>query len=372
MLHIFRAGRQIATDGRVIEFTEAHLATCAASYDPAKHEAPIVVGHPKTDAPAYGWVRGLNAAGSDLSAEAHQVNPEFAELVRQGAFKKISASFYEPDCPRNPVPGAYYLRHVGFLGAQPPAVKGLRTPQFAEEQGGVIEFSDWGHETSASLWRRLRDWFIGQFGVEKADAVIPDWMVESLREAADRKPDTVANSFADPPTHIGDDMDIKKQQELEAENARLKGDLEKANADKAAADARFAEEETRRAMAAAEQAHQANAQFADGLVKAGKLLPAHQAGLVAFMDALAPAAAIEFTEGSVAKSISPADWLRGFLDALPKQVDYSERAAGKVVNREDPQAIAAAAAEFQESEAKAGRTVSIAQAVYHITRGPAR
>jgi len=40
------------------------------------------------------------------------------------------------------VPGVYYLRHVGFLGAQPPAVKGLRPIELAEGEPGVIHFSE--------------------------------------------------------------------------------------------------------------------------------------------------------------------------------------------------------------------------------------
>ena len=68
----------------------------------------------------------------------------FAETVAAGRFKKIFASFYSPDAPANPVPGVYYLRHVGFLGAQPPAVTGLRSPEFADNEAGVVEFADWG------------------------------------------------------------------------------------------------------------------------------------------------------------------------------------------------------------------------------------
>ena len=41
-------------------------------------------------------------------------------------------AFTPPDHPSNPVPNAYYLRHVGFLGAQPPAVKGLGEARFAD------------------------------------------------------------------------------------------------------------------------------------------------------------------------------------------------------------------------------------------------
>ena len=143
-LHIFKPGRQTAMSGVTLEFSESDLEASARAYDPAKHEAPIVVGHPKHDAPAYGWVKSLAAGADGLNAEPHQVDANFAELVAAGRYKKISASFYLPDAPNNPVPGVYYLRHVGFLGAQPPAVKGLKQAEFADAEDGIVEFGDWG------------------------------------------------------------------------------------------------------------------------------------------------------------------------------------------------------------------------------------
>jgi hypothetical protein len=37
--------------------------------------------------------------------------------------------------------GVYDLRYVGFLGAQPPSVKGLRPIELTDGEQGVIEFS---------------------------------------------------------------------------------------------------------------------------------------------------------------------------------------------------------------------------------------
>lgn len=48
---MFKSGRQIAMNGAVLEFSESDLAASARAYDPALHEAPIVIGHPKHDAP---------------------------------------------------------------------------------------------------------------------------------------------------------------------------------------------------------------------------------------------------------------------------------------------------------------------------------
>lgn len=142
-LHIFKPGTHVAMSGQTLNFSEADLAATCAAYDPAKHEAPLVVGHPQHDLPAYGWVESLRFSEGRLDATPAQVNPDFADMVAAGAFKKISASFYSPDAPQNPVPGVYYLRHVGFLGAQAPAVKGLRNPKFADAaEEGVISFEE--------------------------------------------------------------------------------------------------------------------------------------------------------------------------------------------------------------------------------------
>ena len=47
----------------------------------------------------------------------------------------MSASLYPPKHKSSPKPGASYLKHVGFLGAAAPGVKGLGTVSFAECEG---------------------------------------------------------------------------------------------------------------------------------------------------------------------------------------------------------------------------------------------
>ena len=179
-LQIFKPGRHTALSGASLVFSESDLAASAAAYDPAVFKAPIVVGHPKIADPAYGWISALSFADGALEASPEQVDPAFAEIVEAGRFKKISAAFYAPEAPNNPVPGVYYLRHVGFLGAAAPAVKGLRSPEFADAEEGIVEFSEWDDVTNASLWRSIREWLIGKFGQDEADKVIPGYQVSSL------------------------------------------------------------------------------------------------------------------------------------------------------------------------------------------------
>ncbi len=141
-IHLFRAGIHRASDGSLYTVTDTHLAASAAGYNPALHEAPLVIGHPKHAAPAYGAVGRLAFAAPDLYAHPCNVEPSFAELVRAKRFSRVSASFYVPSSPDNPKPGVYYLRHVGFLGAQAPALKGLKPVDWGEQKSGVIEVEE--------------------------------------------------------------------------------------------------------------------------------------------------------------------------------------------------------------------------------------
>jgi hypothetical protein len=142
-LAIFKPGRHIANSGVTLDFSDADLAAMAAAYDPAIHHAPLVLGHPKTDDPAYGWTRALEFSDGLLKAAVDAVDATFAEWVNAGLYKKLSAAFYPPDSPNNPVPGVYYLRHIGFLGAHPPAIKGLPEPQFNDDPDFItLDFAE--------------------------------------------------------------------------------------------------------------------------------------------------------------------------------------------------------------------------------------
>lgn len=368
-LHIFKPGRHTAMSGATLQFSEATLKAAALAYDPARHEAPLVVGHPRHDLPAYGWVQSLQYSdGADghepgLYALPAQVNPDFADMVAAGAFKKISASFYAPDAPNNPAPGQYYLRHVGFLGAQAPAVKGLQPPKivnYSDAEAGVLTFGEWDDVDNASLWRGLRDWFIGKFGQAEADTVIPGYKVQSLeqgaqdelREAqAESPPEAVgispaASAFADPAFPSPEPPATSEEKSaLEAENARLRAEL------------------ARQRQAAVHQDHIA---FCEGLVSQG-FAPAWREFTVAMLDHFA-AEPLEFGEGDERKPML--DTFKSFLKGLPPAVRLGEQVTSgqgaETVDFSDPESIAAAAHAYQVQAEQAGRPVPYAHAVAQV------
>ena len=287
-IEIFRAGRHTDDAGTVHSFSEADVDGMAASYNPALREAPLTVGHPKDNLPAYGWVKSVerNADGV-LAITPHNVEPQFAEMVAAKRFPKRSASFYPPNSPNNPTPGKWYLRHVAFLGAQPPAIAGLKDIQFSEDDaGGAVSFSE---------------------------------------------PVT-----AEPSSQESEDM----SKELEEKLAKAQKDLDAANAATAAANATAAaatKKATDAEAQAASFAEKARADrkagfvsFAESQVKTGTLLPKDKDMAVATLDALADAAPVEFAEGDATRKVSPAQWLQDLISNGKPAVSFGEFAGGKL------------------------------------------
>lgn len=312
-IEIFKAGKRYDANGKLIEITTDQLKQTAETYNPEFHEAPLVIGHPKTNNPAWGWVKALFLDGDVLKAEVDEVDAEFSEMVKSGKFKKVSAAFYLPDSPNNPHKGVLSLRHVGFLGAMPPAVKGLKQVEFAEDDG-FVEFSDWGQ---ASLFARMREWIIGKFGIEEADKALPHFEVEWLKEDAMREqikkqveaeitPEPIFNEPQQPEGETG--MTPEEIEALKAENEKLKAEKAQAEAEKA------------ESQLAAEKA--GNAEFCEGLVKAGKLAPVVKTQMVQALDAISDMKAgkePEFNEGEDVLSV-----FKSALSASPKIIEFSE------------------------------------------------
>ena len=372
-VHIFKPGRWTTMAGETIEFSEADLRATAAAFNPSVSKAPFVLGHPATDDPAQGWVAGLVATSRGLFATPAQVDPVFAEAVNAGRYGTVSAKFYRPTDASNPVPGVWYLRHVGVLGAQNPALKGLDDPAFADQadDGCVsfaegVAFSEWDDMTNAGLWRRVRDWLIGDKGLAVADEVIPGHLVQSLEQGAqdEMRQTYEARSESLPAfseTNPLPENTVTPEQKaaLEAENTQLKAQLAQVKADEA--------------KALAEKTHTANVAFCEGLASQAKLLPAHQALAVATLDHLAALAEpVQFGEGDAKGSLL--DGFKAYLAEQPAQVAFGEhatngRAAGAAVDLNDAEAISEKATAYQAQAEREGQSLSHAQAVAQVVRG---
>lgn len=399
-LPILPAGRHTALDGRPVEFTEAILQEIVETYDPALHEAPLVIGHPKLNGPAYGWAKSLEMRDGMLYAEPHQVVPEFAEAANRKMYKKRSASVYLPDSPGNPVPGKHYLRHIGFLGAMPPAIKGIpdTAMEFAEDDGALaLEFAELPYAVSGitDIFRRMRDYFVEREGAERADQIIPTWQLLSIEEDARRRLDEAKPL----PTAFAESSDVDATgaaaalaAESDAVAATAVSDTDGPAATAAPTDQpnhqestmsaeereqQLATRESKVAQREAEITAQLAAEkrkevteFAEVLVTDGKLLPRQKLPVVELLLNL-PAAPLEFAEGDQTVSKGGEDVLRELLSSLPKQVDFAEKSrnSGGNLDLDDANAIADRATAYQTEQRTAGREISISQAVQHVTKG---
>lgn len=131
-LNIGRTGKFTAMKGQKVEFTAERFDRIAGAYDPKKKKAPLVFGHPSLNAPAFGWVTQLRRLGDFLQAKFEKVPEAVKKAVDDGHYKYFSMAL-----------DGDKLRHVGLLGAVPPAIDGLGDAAFSE--GGellTIEFSE--------------------------------------------------------------------------------------------------------------------------------------------------------------------------------------------------------------------------------------
>lgn len=315
-IEIFRPGTFTAMNGKNFTFTAQAVRELADTYNPSFADAPLVVGHPKLTSPRFGRAARLfvNDAGV-LCAEADEVVPEFAEAVNARLYPKVSASIYLPDAPGNPTPGKHYLRHIGFLGGTPPAVKGLKSVEFAADATGIVDFS-YEDRTYVGIFRRLRDWFVSKEGIDVAQTLIPDYQLDNLAEDAVR--DELSGGSDGLPAFSSPNP-LKTETTVDPNKAAL--DAQAASlAQKEQALANREAELAKREAASKKAVH---ADFAEALVTVGQLLPAQKDDVVeilAQLDAVNQVA--DFAEGHANHGKTGADLFKAFLSAQPKQVEY--------------------------------------------------
>jgi hypothetical protein len=267
-IEICRVGDFTSVEGVQVSFSMPDLLEMRDSYDAGRDPAPIVIGHPALNDPAYGWTGGLEIVGDRLVANPDQVDTSFAEMVAAGRFKRVSPQIYPRDHAGNPTPGKLHLKHIGFLGAAAPAIKGLKPVSFSEaQQAGCMTF-----ETP---------------------------LKEDVMPGNDDKKDAQELSFAEREAAL-----VRREEAITAGETKL-ADARKA-LDDAAAEARKAD-----AMS-----------FAESQVKAGKLAPAGKDKVAFLLTTLSAPDVLSFGEGEAAET--PAAIFKGLFETAAPVVSFGE------------------------------------------------
>ena len=202
-------GEHTDSDGDLVKIDTAFLEAVVRNFEKTKsvHSVPLVpmvIDHPELNGPAFGWVDELRVNNGCLERKFSDVNSQFEDAVKAKAFRKRSDAFYlnPKDAPLGLVPA---LRHVGFLGAKIPAIKGIADIQFSEDEGKTVDvevdtaitFSEGDTETMkdedvkktiresvAEFFEPLKKMFSGE---KTADGSLSEADTQQLIEAAMKK-----------------------------------------------------------------------------------------------------------------------------------------------------------------------------------------
>jgi hypothetical protein len=245
---IFKAGDY----GAKGVYTEADLDKLVQNFN-AEDQVPIVVGHPATDSPAWGWIAEVKRHGSVLLGRIGELHQDFAAALAQKKFKNRSVRIAR-------TPSGPKLLHLGYLGAALPQVEGLKqAAQFAGD-GDCID-----HE----------------FALQTDDG---------------RR-------------NTQEDEEMDKDERIK----QLEADLA---AEKAA---RTSEQQAAAQTRAAARKDEFSRFVETEMVATGKIAAERKNEVVSFMESLPDGEQADFSVeiDGTKRTISPADWFKGFVRGLP-------------------------------------------------------
>lgn len=342
---IFKAGTHIDHSGKKVTVTTADIDKIISNFNEKNPDVPLVIGHPKVNSPAYGWVDKLKREGKTLLATFKDVSSEFAEWVNQGLYKTRSISLYEDNT----------LRHIGWLGAQPPAIKGLASYQFAEnEEIQIFDFSEadnYKFQTIADILSDLRDFLIEKYDIETADKVVRSWRLSDLERIGTKdkigvmafceeiassynKEQTMTKETTGPQTPPAVPTEPQKPAETQVSDEVQK-----------MIDAKNEEINDLKAQLETEQAEKRKteySQFAEQLVKDGNIAPSEKSTVIDLMEVCGKTGTYDFAEGDEKSVLNR---FKGLLKNC-KHVEFAE-----IANQDGAEPHQKAAIDFSDGAA---------------------
>ena len=248
-----------------------------------------------------GWIKELKRTGEVLLAHITDVPGAVKNAVQAGSYRMKSAAFYADGS----------LRHVGLLGAMPPAVKGLGAVEFgAGDDWAEVVFSedDDDNKTPGNMETKMTEQEIAALRARAEAAEAKAAAAEQAKAEAEGKA-SAAEAQA-------------------AEAAQAKEAAEQAKTDLEAAHAEAQAEQTKKDR---------DAKFAE-LVAEGKCLPTDKELVMGIATALDGGEELTFAEGgeSVTKPAADAFWaLLGGRNSNGLLTEFAEEPKGDDVAEMD-------------------------------------
>lgn len=329
-----KPGTFTAQNGETLKVDESDLdliveATKKRNYQ--NNQLPIVIGHPKTDDPAFGWVNKADIVreGDVLYAVADESNlvPEFVEWVKKKLYKTISPA----------IRGDLSIKHIGFLGAKAPAITGLPALEFNENDEEFVcefaeyEFSPWYFKTVSRMFRRIKNYIIEKEGNEKADALINEYEIDELSTPPRIWEKTPVNNFSEKDNtfiHLSED-EMQSLEALQAQIAELTATAEAQAAQIAALTSEKTAVINEANSLKMQQRRSEFLNFCESDEVKNKIKDGERAELIETLLVLDSVEAFEFGEGDEKKTISPVETVKGLIKRLPDVVALGEHATNK-------------------------------------------
>lgn len=317
-IDVFKVGEHTDSAGDTQKWTQEDLNEIVNLYnnqpEEEKHRAPAIAGKHQDDTSlvAYGWVKALKTEDGHLYAQFEKIDTDFLNMVNEGKFNTVSIALYPNKL----------LQHVAFLGAIPPAVKGLEPPMFSERGNATKILYYRTKKFSENEGTNLMEEFIQavvkelklKYGTEvAADALAIMTRLQPIIVPAkdENAPEPVAGE--DKAKTVKPTEEQKKFSESEEFKALQ---IQVAN-----------EREAREKLQKQLQAER-DAKYFSEKMNAGILLPKQIKLAENVLTVIRePKESYQFSEGSQAQTGE--DAFKEFVDSMPKQIEFNEFAAKK-------------------------------------------
>lgn len=283
-IEVFKAGNHTTMDGKAVSYAVEDVRRIVDKFNESGMKAPIVLGHPKIDDPAYGWVSKLKEVGGTMLAYAEYVTDKVKEAVDKGMFRNVSIALVGDR-----------LRHVGLLGAALPAVEGLAPVKFGADERFETFTMDMQAGGREDLFTAIKDFLKEFIGSEmKGKPKQEDDMDETkLKEMFAAQGDAMKATFAEMLKPITEEITALKT--ASEENGR-----------------KIAEQGKELSFASGSRDF---ASFCDGLVASGQVLAAERDALIdEYADLLKAESVMQFASGEKPLTVK----FRERLSARPK------------------------------------------------------
>lgn len=348
-VHVFSGGEQTASSGATVNLSDDQLDDIIARTQ-SHGVVPHVITHDELYSPfRFGESDQFKREGSKIFAKQNFVSPQLHTLVGHRYLPDRSIELRRDG-------DGYRIGHIAWLGAEPPAVEDLESVSFSAASDDVLQFSvadDVRYQSGllARLFRKLRDRFIDKDGLDEADGLISEFDIEQLSELSREREmvEFVAPAVSNPPMEVI--VTTYTQEQLDDAVANATAPLQQQINDQ--------QREQRRERFSA---------FVDDAITTKRITPAQAEGLTDLCAHLADTdTVLQFSAaGSVVKK-SPVDVLQNFISSLPVQADKRLDDDTDTVDLGDANALAESALRYQRERKEAGVTISVSQAMQHVT-----